>query len=97
MTRFAFATWDGGGNLPPAIGIAQELASRGHHLEFIGYEVQRRGFAERGFAFSALRRSGHFDIYGGADPAGCTYTALYNTQLYNARPYSPARRTAARP
>lgn len=69
MTRFAFATWDGGGNLPPAVGIAQELASRGHQVEFIGYEVQRRGFEERGFAFSALRRSGHFDIYGGADPA----------------------------
>jgi MGT family glycosyltransferase len=69
MTRFAFATWDGGGNVPPAVGIAQVLASRGHHVEFIGYEVQRRGFEERGFSFSALRRSGHFDIYGGADPA----------------------------
>ena len=69
MTRFAFATWDGGGNVPPAIGIAQELASRGHHVEFVGYEVQRRGFEQSGFAFSALRRSGDFDIYGGADPA----------------------------
>ena len=68
-SRFAFLTWDGGGNVPPAVGIAQELASRGHHVEFIGYEVQRRGFEQRGFAFSALRRSGHFDIYGGADPA----------------------------
>jgi len=70
MTRFAFATWDGGGNVPPAVGIAQELASRGHHVEFIGYEVQRRRFEERGFAFRVLRRSGTFDPYGlAADPA----------------------------
>ena len=26
MTRFAFVTWDGGGNVPPAVGMAQELA-----------------------------------------------------------------------
>ncbi|MDQ6876203.1 MAG: glycosyltransferase [Candidatus Dormibacteraeota bacterium] len=69
MTRFAFTTWDGGGNVPPAIGIAQELASRGHSIEFIGYEVQRKRFEERGFRFSALQRSGRFDIYGTTDPA----------------------------
>jgi MGT family glycosyltransferase len=69
MTRFAFVTWDGGGNVPPAVGIAQELAARGHSVEFMGYEVQRKSFEERGFRFSTLQRSGPFDIYAVTDPA----------------------------
>lgn len=69
MTRFGFVTWDGGGNIPPAVGMAQELAERGHKVDFIGYEVQRRRFADGGFGFTALRRSGGFDIYGVTDPA----------------------------
>src|SRR5690349_19022912 len=63
MARFAFLTWDGGGNVPPAVGIAQELVARGHQVGFLGYEVQRRGIEARGFGFSALRRSGDYDIY----------------------------------
>ena len=69
MTRFAFVTWDGGGNVPPAVGIAQGLATRGHDVVFIGYEVQRKRFEERGLPFVALRRSGEFDIYATSDPA----------------------------
>jgi MGT family glycosyltransferase len=70
MTRFAFVTWDGGGNVPPAVGIAQGLVARGHDVVFIGYEVQRTRFEERQLLFVALRRSGGFDIYATADPAG---------------------------
>ena len=69
MTRFAFATWDGGGNVPPAISVAQELVSRGHDVLFIGYEVQRKRFEAQGFKFDALRRSGLFDIYRADEPA----------------------------
>jgi len=69
VTRFAFTTWDGGGNIPPAIGIAQELAARGHGIDFIGYEVQRKRFEAGGFGFTVLRRSGGFDIYSETDPA----------------------------
>jgi MGT family glycosyltransferase len=69
MTRFAFATWDGGGNLPPAIGIAQELRSRGHDVVFIGYEVQRQRLEAKGYSFSVLPRSGQFDIYRTSLPA----------------------------
>ena len=29
MPNIVFVTWDGGGNLPPAIGIAAELQRRG--------------------------------------------------------------------
>lgn len=63
MSRFTFVTWDGGGNLPPAIGIAQELVARGHEVAFLGYEVQRGRIEATGFAFAVLRRSGGFDIY----------------------------------
>jgi MGT family glycosyltransferase len=69
MTRFAFVTWDGGGNIPPAIGIAQELVSRGHRVEFHGYEVQRARFEAQGFSFNAMRRSGNFDIYAASEPS----------------------------
>lgn len=68
MTRFAFVTWDGGGNVPPAVGIAQELASRGHDVFFVGYEVQRNRIETKGLKFISLRRSGQFDIYGVVSP-----------------------------
>lgn len=63
MTRFAFVTWDGGGNVGPAVGIAQELVARGHEVRFLGYNTQRGGLEARGFQFSALHRSGSFDLY----------------------------------
>ena len=62
MARFTFVTWDGGGNVVPAVGIAQELASRGHEVRFAGYARQRSRFAALAFEFSPLRRSGGFDI-----------------------------------
>ena len=37
MADILFVTWDGGGNLPPAIGIGRELRSRGHEVRFIGH------------------------------------------------------------
>jgi MGT family glycosyltransferase len=64
MARIAFVTWDGGGNVAPAIGIAQALTSRGHHAHFFGYEVQRKRIEAQGFTFSALGRSGDFDVHG---------------------------------
>lgn len=64
MTRFTFLTWDGGGNLPPAVGIAQELVARGNEVRFLGYLAQRTAIEARGLAFSALPRSGNFDLYG---------------------------------
>lgn len=63
MTRFTFLTWDGGGNLPPAVGVAQELVARGNEVRFLGYRPQRAAIEARGLAFSALPRSGSFDLY----------------------------------
>ena len=57
MTRFLFLTWDGGGNEPPAIGLAQELQKRGHHVTFAGYASQQGRFTQRGFPFVLLQES----------------------------------------
>jgi MGT family glycosyltransferase len=68
MARFTFLTWDGGGNLPPAVGIAQELIARGNEVRFLGYLPQQAALEARGLAFSALPRSGSFDLYGESAP-----------------------------
>lgn len=57
MTRFLFLTWDGGGNQPPAIGIAQELREHGNEVLFAGYASQQSRFTARGFRFVLLERS----------------------------------------
>lgn len=57
MARFLFLSWNGAGNQPPAIGIAQSLRTRGHEVTFAGYENQRSTFAARGFRFVLLERS----------------------------------------
>ncbi|MEO6204117.1 MAG: glycosyltransferase, partial [Mycobacteriales bacterium] len=52
MGNVLFVTWDGGGNLPPALGIAQELADRGDQVRFLGHEQQRHAVESAGFAFT---------------------------------------------
>src|SRR5690242_15777058 len=51
MARYLFLTWNGAGNQPPAVALAQNLESRGHHVTFAGYENQRAYFTGRGFRF----------------------------------------------
>lgn len=36
MSRFLFAIWDGGGNVPPALGLARRLVARGHRVRVLG-------------------------------------------------------------
>lgn len=51
MARVLFVTWDGGGNVPPALGIAVELRRRGHRVRFLGHAQQRDRI--EGFDFAA--------------------------------------------
>lgn len=51
MARFLFVTWDGGGNLPPALGIAADVQRRGHLVRFLGHAQQRASIERGGFAF----------------------------------------------
>lgn len=57
MARFLFFTWSGGGNQPPAIGIAQELRERGHTVRFAGDASQRARLTDLGLPFTLLARS----------------------------------------
>jgi len=36
VARFLWLTWDGAGNLPPSLGIARVLTTRGHSVSFAG-------------------------------------------------------------
>ncbi len=53
MAEILFVTWDGGGNLPPALGLAAELLARGHIVRFLGHAQQRRSIEAAGFGFAA--------------------------------------------
>lgn len=60
MANILFVTWDGGGNVPPALGIAASLERRGHQVRFLGHAVQRDAIAEAGFAFTAYAKARPF-------------------------------------
>ena len=53
MARFVFVTWNGGGNLTPALGIARVLAEHRHAVTFLGEETQRQRILAAGLAFAA--------------------------------------------
>ena len=57
MARVLFLTWDGAGNQPPAVGLADALKRQGHTVVFAGNEHQRVYFGERGFDFVLVRRA----------------------------------------
>lgn len=65
MSTFEFVTWNGGGNLTPALGIARALAERRHTVAFLGEETQRRRIEAAGLAFTAYTRRPDWD---GAPP-----------------------------
>lgn len=52
MSDILFVTWDGGGNVPPATGIAQELQRRGHTVRFLGHQAQADRIARDGLGLT---------------------------------------------
>jgi UDP:flavonoid glycosyltransferase YjiC (YdhE family) len=68
MSRFLFATFAGGGNLPPALGIARALSGRGHQVSFLGHRQQEEAVRARGLAFHYYRRGAPWRI--GESPSG---------------------------
>ena len=53
MSRITFVTWDGGGNLMPALGIARGLDRRGHSVAFLGQQTQRTAIEAARLPFTA--------------------------------------------
>jgi UDP:flavonoid glycosyltransferase YjiC (YdhE family) len=60
MADVLFVTWDGGGNVPPALGIADELRRRGHRTRFLGHAGQEPTLAGAGHGFRAYTRAQPF-------------------------------------
>lgn len=60
MADILFVTWDGGGNVPPALGIAAELAGRGHRTRFLGHASQEHQLRADGHGFTAYAEAADF-------------------------------------
>jgi UDP:flavonoid glycosyltransferase YjiC (YdhE family) len=60
MAEILFVTWDGGGNVPPMVGIAQELRRRGHSVRFAGHARQHESLAAAGFEVATSREARAF-------------------------------------
>ena len=69
MARILFATWDGGGNVPPATTIADQLRRRGHDVAFLGHETQRAHLTGLGFAFTPYAGAKPFSSVESNSPA----------------------------
>jgi MGT family glycosyltransferase len=62
--RFLFTMWDGGGNVPPAVGLARRLVERGHAVRLLGDptladEARRIGAEHTSWEAAPHRRSSH--------------------------------------
>ncbi len=60
MAEIIVVTWDGGGNVPPALAIAHELAARGHGIRVLGHRSQRVVIEAAGFLAVANAHSRDF-------------------------------------
>jgi UDP:flavonoid glycosyltransferase YjiC (YdhE family) len=57
MARVLAVTWDGGGNVPPMLGIVERLRKRGHDVRVLGHEQQRAAVEKSGAEFVAYRHA----------------------------------------
>jgi UDP:flavonoid glycosyltransferase YjiC (YdhE family) len=57
MARILAVTWEGGGNVPPLLGITTRLRERGHDVRVLGHAGQRDAVEASGAAFVPNRRA----------------------------------------
>ena len=53
--RFLIATWDGGGNKPPACNLGSRLARRGHRVRMLGWQSMAGDARVAGIEFTPYR------------------------------------------
>lgn len=53
MSDILFVTWDGGGNVPPLLGIATEVQRRGHRVRVLGHTGLAATVAGAGLDFTS--------------------------------------------
>ncbi|MET0812249.1 MAG: hypothetical protein ABWY03_04290, partial [Microbacterium sp.] len=61
MSGVLVVTWDGGGNVPPALGIVSELVARGHAVTVLGHGRQRTAIERAGASALAFDHSADWD------------------------------------
>jgi UDP:flavonoid glycosyltransferase YjiC (YdhE family) len=93
MVKALFVTWDGGGNLPPALGIAAELVRRGGFARFLGHESQRAAIEAAGFAFAPIQDG---DLYSSTAPRGTLSGIAALTRIFSDRSIGRLAVTTAR-
>ncbi len=59
--RAVIVTWDGGGNLPPMLGIGRDLTSRGWAVDVLGHRTQRDRIESAGLRFLPATRGGEYE------------------------------------
>lgn len=57
--RFLLTMWDGGGTVPPELGVARRLVEHGHAVHILGDPTLGSGAAAAGCTFSAWQRAPH--------------------------------------
>ncbi|WP_285648255.1 nucleotide disphospho-sugar-binding domain-containing protein [Actinomycetospora sp. NBRC 106375] len=90
MARVLAVTWDGGGNVPPLLGVATQLVRRGHEVRVLGHAGQRDDVEAAGLAFVAYR---HARPWAATDPLSGPRHALAYVALFSDR--GPGRDVAA--
>jgi len=59
MSRFLLATWDGGGTIPPELGLVAELVSRGHEVVVLSDDTVEAEATAAGATFVPWQRAPH--------------------------------------
>ena len=88
MSHVLFVTWDGGGNVPPALGIAGELRDRGHRVSFLGHAQQRAVIDAAGFGFTPYT---HARPWSSAEPGSALSAAAFAVSDADRRWFVDAR------
>ncbi len=65
--RFLLALWDGGGNVPPELGVARRVVERGHRVHVLGDPTFADAAEAAGCSFSPWQRAPHRKTFDPSD------------------------------
>ena len=72
--KFLIISWDGGGNVPPALNLGARLVHLGHHVRLLGWESMESRAATAGLEFAAYPSVPSW-------PSGVSLEKAWNTRL----------------
>jgi UDP:flavonoid glycosyltransferase YjiC (YdhE family) len=74
MSEMLLVTWDGGGNVPPALALAGELAGRGHAVRVLGHAGVEPAVRAAGLPFAAFGTARPFSSAASNSPVALVRT-----------------------